>query len=288
MKLTIGLPFYNNATTLAIAIRSVLAQTFDEWELILVDDGSTDESAKVANQFTDNRIRFLQDGMNLGLPSRLNQIAGLANGRFLARMDADDIMLPSRLEQQLQFLEMHPEIGVVGSAAYVIDNDLRLKGLRTPPEYPQNAEHMLRHSQFIHPSVVARTDWFRANPYDTSLRRSQDRELWLRTRHTTHFYNLQTPLLFLRDGGSMAYDKYARSASAGRKLIRQYGKEIIGDIGTLRLLAESFTKQAVFYAFERFSATETLIRKRSKPVSEREASEAEALLHAINSDPLPL
>ena len=101
---TIGLPFYNDRLTLELAIKSIFAQTYKNWELILVDDGSTDGSLNIAKKITDKRVRIISDEKNKGLIFRLNQIASLAKGKYLARMDADDLMQPTRIEKQVEFL----------------------------------------------------------------------------------------------------------------------------------------------------------------------------------------
>src|SRR3954468_15780628 len=104
-RVTIGLPFVNSGETLPNAIRSVFAQTYDDWELILCDDGSTDISLEIARSVRDARVRVLSDGKNVGLPCRLNQIAAVARGEMLARMDADDLMHPNRIAAQVALLD---------------------------------------------------------------------------------------------------------------------------------------------------------------------------------------
>jgi len=109
---TIGLPFYNAENTLPLAIKSTLAQTFSSWRLLLVDDGSTDRSLAIAKEFAEHdfRIEVLTDGKNRGLIYRLNQLIDLADTKYIARMDADDIMLPERLAKQFHFLEKNRDI----------------------------------------------------------------------------------------------------------------------------------------------------------------------------------
>src|SRR4051812_7590490 len=94
---SIGIPFMNNERELALAIRSVFAQTFEDWELLLCDDGSTDGSLELARSIEDPRVRVLTDGANRGLPARLNELARASTADIVVRMDADDVMLPTRL-----------------------------------------------------------------------------------------------------------------------------------------------------------------------------------------------
>src|SRR5215207_5701854 len=120
-RVTIGLPFYNAANTLASAVRSVFAQTYHDWELILVNDGSSDRSLEIADAVKDPRIRVMSDGRNKGLAARLNEITSSACGRYIARMDADDLMHPDRLARQVALLQTRPRVDVVGTATYATD-----------------------------------------------------------------------------------------------------------------------------------------------------------------------
>src|SRR6516165_10713523 len=106
-RVTIGLPFVNQANLLADAIRSVFAQTFTDWELILVDDGSSDCSTSIARAVCDPRVSYHRNSANRGLPFCLNAIPSLCTGDYIARCDADDMMHPLRLERQIAFLEAH-------------------------------------------------------------------------------------------------------------------------------------------------------------------------------------
>ena len=106
--------------TIALALRSLLHQTYPDWELIVIDDGSTDRTAERVLSLKDSRIRFIQEPSgNKGLASRLNQCVRLARGRYIARMDADDVAYPQRLERQVQYLETHRDIDLLGTGAVI-------------------------------------------------------------------------------------------------------------------------------------------------------------------------
>ena len=115
-QITIGLPCYMAEKTLAEAIESIQNQTYEDFEVLLVDDGSEDDTLAIARKYQDKRIRIIADGTHRGIAARLNMMVRQARGRFFARMDADDIMMPERLERQLEFLTQHPEADVVGCA----------------------------------------------------------------------------------------------------------------------------------------------------------------------------
>lgn len=126
--LCVVMPVYNGEKFLAQAVESILAQTFRDFELIAIDDGSTDRSHDIlaAYQQRDSRIKIHRQPRNLGLVEALNTGCRIATGEFIARMDADDISLPERFEKQLQFMEAHPEVGVLGTWIDYIDEDSTL------------------------------------------------------------------------------------------------------------------------------------------------------------------
>lgn len=179
---TIGIPFYNNEMYLEAAICSVLAQTYSLWELILVDDGSTDLSLEIAHSYAkkDSRIRVISDGKNKKLASRLNQIIHEAKYEFIARMDGDDLMPNDRIEKQINFLLKHPEFDLVSTSLLSISNYDDLIGLRTySHKQVSKTDVLLCQSNIVHASIVARGAWYRRNRYNESTIVAQDYELWL-------------------------------------------------------------------------------------------------------------
>lgn len=230
---TIGLPFHNDEATLAAAIRSVERQTFADWELLLVDDGSTDASATIAQAATsDTRIRLVADGVNCGLPARLNQIASLARGEFLARMDADDLMHPDRIGRQVAVLRAQPDLDVVGTATFLLDPDLAIVG-RSRVRDAAKVSSNLRYPVFSHPTVTGRTDWFRTHRYDEDLLRAQDLDLWNRAAPESRYAVLDEPLLFYRRHSTADLGgKDRASVAAHIAVLRRYGVPRIGRLRT--------------------------------------------------------
>lgn len=212
--ITVGLPFYNDRRHLAQAIRSVLRQTEQNWELLLVSDGSNDGSLEIARSFQDPRIRVLDHRDNRGLTCRLNEIAGAARGEYLFRMDADDVMHPERLAKQGALLRRSPANTVVGTAAIEMDEAGHLTRI-IRSRGASGGGYSARRA-FIHPTVAARTVWFRENPYADApvYRRTQDAELWIRTAGESKFVLMDEPLLFYRRPGRMSFDKYLWQALA--------------------------------------------------------------------------
>ena len=288
MCVTIGLPFYNNKSTIALAARSVFAQSFADWELLLVDDGSTDGSLDLAYAIEDPRVRVISDGENRGLAYRLNQIAQLAGGEYLARMDADDVMFPARIERQVQFLDKNPAIDLVGTAVYTINANNEPVGKRgfkvvgNPSPF-----YVLSRGLFIHPTVMGRTAWFRDNPYDVNLHRSQDRELWCRTYLHSKFAHLPEPLLFYREQGSVSLRKYLRNSGFNRHIFQRYGPNLVGLGGTMYLLLELHLKDLVYIFSDLFRFKESIVQHRNSPLAEGELRYALEIMRQVQNCNLP-
>lgn len=134
-KISVIMPVYKVEHYVAHSIQSVLDQTFDNWELLVVDDASPDASASVIARFTDPRIRYIRHETNLGVSEARNTGIRHARGEYLALLDSDDIALPERLAAQIRYLERHPKIGLVGTWAELIDENGNKTGLRNNP-YP--------------------------------------------------------------------------------------------------------------------------------------------------------
>lgn len=283
---TIGIPFFNGKRTLADAVRSVFAQTFTHWELILMDDGSTDGATEIARSIDDPRVRLVSDGTNRGLCARLNQIASLAQGRYLARMDADDLMHPERIERQVRFLDANPLVDAVDTAIYTIDDDLTPLGIRGQQPLDCDPVSVLRNGLLIHPTMMARREWFLANPYDPDYVRAEDRELWCRTAQTTRFARICEPLFFYREGLGGNLRNYLYSAKTVRKILRTYGPSLIGSWRTSLLVAQSHARSLTYRIGTMLGMQGRLIRRRNRPLNDVEARTACAILSDILSTPV--
>ena len=117
---TVGMPVYNAGRYLRAAVLSLINQSFTSWELILIDDASTDDSVNSIRDIRDTRIRIIAGVENRGLAMRLNEAIGLARSKYFARMDQDDICHPERFERQVAFLSSHPDIHLVGTKCIVV------------------------------------------------------------------------------------------------------------------------------------------------------------------------
>lgn len=280
-SLTVAIPFLNHARTLPLAVASVFAQSFDDWELLLVDDGSRDGSLDFAKSLCDPRVRVVSDGYNLGLAARLNQVAELASGEKLARMDADDAMRPRRLQVQSLFLDQHPDVDVVASTVYVIDVDDQVYGIRSTRPYAPQARAFLGNNLFVHPSVMARREWFRANPYDEALSGAEDKELWCRTRRTTAFAKIMEPLLFYRDAGTYSWERYPTQKRLDAYVVAKYGPSAIGRFATLGKLAAIPAKLLIYRLMIAAGCEQILVKNRSDRLTGVERDRAQCELNRL-------
>ena len=226
MSISIGIPFYNAEKYLEDAICSVLAQTYEDWELTLVDDGSSDNSLAIANIYAENdsRIRVISDGRNKKLPYRLNQLIEESAGDFIARMDADDVMHPDRLEKQLEFLETNKRYDLVSTGLISIDKDNIVKGYRKVESLYDDFSNIKTSYPIVHPSVMARRSWFQRNKYSEKYPRAEDFELWTKTISNNDFKMAVLPdlLLFYREEGNLSMDKILNTYSDVFKIYSSY------------------------------------------------------------------
>lgn len=287
-SVTVGIPFYNAEATLADAIRSVFVQTLTDWELILVDDGSTDGSLEVARSVYDSRVRVISDGRNLGLAARLNQIAQLARGGYLARMDADDMMHRVRLAVQAEFLDRNPAVDVVGTGMYILDIEGRPVAKRLRRAVPFTTKQALMGVNLVHATILGRVDWFRRNAYDPSFRIAQDYEMWCRTCGESHFASLPDCYYFYTEHASFSLPKYAASAWSVARAQREHGVRLLGYLPGFALCVRQLGKIAVYAAARAVGAHGRLIARRSAALSPTEIEQAAAEVARIRATPLPL
>lgn len=194
------MPVHNAVAHVRGAIDSILGQTFADLELVVVDDGSTDGSGEVIRQYTDQRIRLIGDGTNRGVGAALNLGISTARGRIIARMDADDVSDIRRLEKQVSFLDMNPDVDLVGSAITLVKDEYGREKVIHVPTSPGQVRWQLYFGNSIgHMTVTARRSLFEeTGGYDETLRTAQDYDLWLRANENHRMANLAEPLVKVR------------------------------------------------------------------------------------------
>jgi glycosyltransferase involved in cell wall biosynthesis len=191
MKVSILMSVYNGLPYVHESIASVLAQTFPDWELLIVNDTSTDMSPEEFDKFaTDPRIKIWHNTTNLGLTKSLNRIMAYAQGEFIARIDADDIWMENKLELQINFMTLHPEIGILGGA----DSVVGLEGIvqKVMPQTDKEIRASLyKTSPFVHSAVFFRKTLVeQLGSYNPAYRNTQDYDLWCRFLLHTQGANL--------------------------------------------------------------------------------------------------
>jgi glycosyltransferase involved in cell wall biosynthesis len=231
-EVSVVMSVYNGERFLQEAVRSILDQTFPDFEYIIVDDGSTDQTASILGSFDDQRIRLIYNPENLGLTASLNKGIDAAQGEFIARMDADDVSLPSRLEKQVSYLRSHPDIGVVGTDKQDIDLEGRyLEKNWNPPTLPGYVGWRLYFGNpIIHPSVMIRKRCLEnVGLYDNYKRTAQDYDLWMRLSRVTKLSNLNEVLiLYRRHSRSITNIKYTEQSEMSYQIRQQAVQRLIG------------------------------------------------------------
>lgn len=223
---SIGMAVRNCQRTIESATRSILCQTYQNFELLVLDDGSSDETLKKVRQFDDARIRIYCDGSHKGLASRLNEALDLSRGQYFARMDGDDLAYPNRLELQFDYMQKHRDIDLVGAQVIVFRGDGIAVGKRAFPEFhAQICTRPWDGFLMAHPTFFGKRKWFSRFRYSENLNRAQDQDLLLRAYKASRFANVQTPLLGYRGDlesiGSRLAKRWYVMRSMGEEFCRQ-------------------------------------------------------------------
>lgn len=195
-KVTVLMPVYNCEKYLSAAIESILQQTFTDFELLIINDGSNDHSVQIIEKHNDPRIRLIHSQKNIGLPSTLNKGLDLAQGQYIARMDCDDISHTERLKKQVEFMDNHPEIGVCGTWVELIGEQSGV--WQYPTDHKEIKASLIFESPFAHPSIIIRTSKLMKHNlyYDPAYLHAEDFELWHRCGD--HFILANLPEVLLK------------------------------------------------------------------------------------------
>jgi glycosyltransferase involved in cell wall biosynthesis len=197
---TVTMPVYNAGKYLRLAVLSIVKQTFTNWELLIIDDGSTDNALDSITDIQDGRIRILRDGANKGLAARLNEAIDLARGKYFARMDQDDVSYPERLMRQVLSFDENPALDLVAVRAITIDENNKATGL-----FPNTLTHdeicarRWRGFYFPHPTWMGKIEWFRKHRYTVpGPYFCEDQELLLRSYRGSRFATVDEVLFGYR------------------------------------------------------------------------------------------
>ena len=207
---SVVMPVFNGERYLKEAVEGILNQTFGDFEFIIINDGSTDNTRGILESYADARIKLVEQE-HQGLIASLNRGLAIAGGEYVARMDSDDIAAPERLEKQVAFLRTHPKIGILGTACRIIDDNGRDLGVRRWPISDLEIRWTgLFSSPFGHPTVILRRDILTKHglEYDDVFHMVEDYDLWIRALNHTRGANLNEPLLKYRVHGDRVTSKF--------------------------------------------------------------------------------
>ncbi len=232
------MPVYNGKKYLGDAIESILNQTYTDFEFIILNDGSTDKTEEIILSYSDPRIVYVRNEENLQIAKTLNKGIALAKGKYIARMDADDICLPERFEEQVLYMESHPEVDICGGWIKIIGDKNEIW------EYPVGHEKiktaMLFDSALAHPSVMFRAVFIRQYQYDEKYNGVEDYALWVSLLDQCIFDNIDKVILQYRVHKSKT-DKIRQKELAQKvrmKLLKRVGVSEDLDAHVLENLSE--------------------------------------------------
>jgi glycosyltransferase involved in cell wall biosynthesis len=216
-RITVLLPVYNGERFLREAIDSILGQTWEDFELLVVNDGSTDGTATILRDYSDPRLHVITNEHNTGVPASLNRGLAHAKGEYVARIDADDLALPERLAEQLHYLDRHPLVGLVASATEVVDKDgaaIRVEDHGTLS--PEQLYYTLTFVNCIASSSVTfrRGLVLKTGGYDESMSYAIDYDLWLRVSRRAKIVKLRKVLAKWRDTETNISHRFKAEQSA--------------------------------------------------------------------------
>jgi glycosyltransferase involved in cell wall biosynthesis len=224
--ISVVMPARNNAPYVREAIDSILGQTEGDLELLVIDDASSDDTAAVVSSVGDPRVRLLRNEIRLGIAGSVNRGIAAARGEYIARMDADDVAMPTRLATQRAFLEAHPRVALCGTWVRMFDGAWhRDRRLETHPERMRCA--LLLFNVLSHPTAMWRRGAFAQHglTYDESFTNSEDYDLWCRASHVVGIANVPAVLLRYRVHGAQAgHDRPARLREGERVRLAQLAR----------------------------------------------------------------
>lgn len=206
MMISVIMGTFNEEKHLSKSIDSIINQTYQDWELIICDDGSKDNTVSIVEKYMqkENRIKLIKNQTNKGLAHSLNNALKVAEGTWIARHDGDDIMLPHRFETQMKFLVENSKTDIVGSSAILIDEDDSEWGLRKGNSNPSDKNCMTITHPFIHPTVIMNGRLLKQvggyTEDSTTFKRLEDYDLWRKMYLVNaEMANIQEPLMYYRE-----------------------------------------------------------------------------------------
>ncbi len=194
--ISVIMPAYNAQEYIKEAIESILNQTYSDFEFIIINDGSTDKTEDIILSFNDPRIKYIKNSHNLGIVKSLNRAIDLAKGDYIARMDADDISLPHRLERQHTYMNSNPNVDICGS--YMIGFGDRESIIKYPLTHQEIIVRFLFNNSMAHPTIFAKSRFYQEMKYEEIYKDAEDYALWVKACQKFKFANIDEVLLKYR------------------------------------------------------------------------------------------
>jgi glycosyltransferase involved in cell wall biosynthesis len=262
-EVSIIMPNFNTVKFLPEAIKSVFAQTFTNWELIVIDDGSTDSSWEYLQKIDDPRVRVFRNNQNIGAARTINRAIDLAKGKWIGRMDSDDIMLPERIEKQLIALKNNPEVDLLGCGAYLADIDMNLITTNRPP-----ADHasIVKFPSMFYPllfgGLLGKADWWRKWRMDENQGiAGYEFDLYFRSHLGSVFSNVSEPVYVYRFvGHTRSWSKMTKSVYYKAKCLIKNGFRMGLPFTTISGLL-SLAPRPIVYAIKLAVGSKTAVLK---------------------------
>ncbi|MYL66718.1 glycosyltransferase [Halorubrum distributum] len=236
-SLSVVMPTYDAADYIERSLESILHQSFDDFELIIVDDGSTDGTIDLIEKRDDERIRLVERENESGITSALNRGINESHGKYIARHDADDWSAPERFDRQVTYLDTHSDVALLGTGAHLVDEDGKRIAKRRVLEDPEVGD-LINHNEFIHGSVMMRRDPpTDLGGYDERFMTAEDYDLWLRLADQYSVANIDEPLYYFRQHDESIYGSNLKMLKlyhvlATRRVKDGFDKELYAAITT--------------------------------------------------------
>jgi glycosyltransferase involved in cell wall biosynthesis len=221
--ITVLMPVYNGENYLREAMESILAQTFPDFEFLIINDGSLDKSEEIILSYSDSRIRYVKNPVNLKLIATLNIGFNLAQGKYVARADADDINYLDRLREQYDFMEEHPEIGLSGTGIELFGENMPGKTVLYSADHNTIRLKHLYQIHLSHGTAIFRMDVIRSHNlfFDASYSHAEDYELWTRFSRVSKLANIEKPLYKVRHHEDEVSKLYASAQQQNSLRVKQ-------------------------------------------------------------------
>ena len=268
---TLAMPVRNCEKTIAVAVRSILNQTLPDWELLVLDDGSTDSTISEVLRFKDCRIKVFHDNQSKGLPVRLNEAIRITLGEYYARMDGDDVCYPKRLEMQVDYMRSHAEVDLLGGGLCVFGKEGRAVGKRiSPANHDEICRRPYAGFPMAHPAFLGKRSWFQRWGFGTGGG-ACDQDLLLRSYTQSRFANLKEILLGYREEGIVFRKCFSYRMGFCSSLVARYeGMDVLR-------VALGWALNATKLSVEAFAITSGLeykiLEHRARPITEAEGVE---------------